>query len=191
MNLKGKKVLLRAVEESDLEMLQDLTNSPDFEKMIVGWSFAVSMKDQLNWFANCKQGLDRLRFTIETEQDGAVGLIGLRDIDWKNGSATGLGMRIAKTNLRTRGLATDAWMTLLRYSFDELRLNRIVGSYISYNKASARVCEKVGFKVEGVQREAVFKSGQFHDVYSLACLRSDYEALINENHYWEIEDEYK
>ena len=185
MNLKGKKVILRAIEESDLKMLQDLTNSPDFEKMIVGWSFAVSTKDQANWFEKCKQGLDRLRFTIETEEDGAVGLIGLRDIDWKNGSAIGLGMRIAKTNLRTRGLATDAWMTLLRYCFDELRLNRIVGSYIEYNNASARVCKKVGFKIEGVQREAVYKNGAYHNVVSLACIKSDYETLINENHYWD------
>ena len=189
MNLKGKKVTLRAVEERDLEMLKELTNSPDFERMIVGWSFAVSSKDQIEWFQNCKQGLDRLRFTIETEEDGAVGLIGLRDIDWKNGSAIGLGMRIAKTNLRTRGLATDAWMTLFRYAFDELRLNRIVGSYIEYNKASARVCEKVGFKIEGVQREAVYKNGKFHDVVSLGCLKSDYETLISKNHYWEINHE--
>lgn len=189
MNLKGKKVLLRAIEESDLSMLQELTNNPDFERMIVGWSFAVSKKDQDSWFQNCKNGLERLRFTIVTEEDGAVGLIGLRDIDWKNGSAVGLGMRIAKTNLRTRGLATDAWMTLLRYAFEELRLNRIVGSYIEYNKASARVCEKVGFKIEGIQREAVYKEGKFHDVYSLACLKSDYESLINENHYWDNENE--
>ena len=191
MNLKGKKVLLRAVEEGDLQMLQDLTNSPDFEKMIVGWSFAISKKDQDAWFQNCTNGLARLRFTIETEEDGPVGLIGLRDIDWKNGSAVGLGMRIAKTNLRTRGLATDAWMTLFRYAFDELRLNRIVGSYIEYNKASARVCEKVGFKIEGIQREAVYKGGKFHNVYALSCLKSDYEALIAENHYWEEDNESK
>jgi len=189
MNLKGRKVLLRAVEESDLEMFKDLTNSPDFEKMVVGWSFAISSKDQTEWYKNCKQGLAYLRFTIVTEEDGAVGMIGLRDIDWKNGSALGLGMRIAKTQLRTRGLATDAWMTLFRYAFDELRLNRIVGSYIEYNKASARVCEKVGFKIEGIQREAVYKDGKFHNVISLSCLKSDYKALIAENHYWDTKDE--
>lgn len=188
MNLKGKKVLLRAVEESDLVMLQELTNNPDFEKMIVGWSFAVSAKDQADWFSKCKQGLEKLRFTIVTEEDGAVGLIGLRNIDWKNGSAHGLGMRIAKTNLRTRGLATDAWMTLFRYAFEELRLNRIVGSYIEYNKASARVCEKVGFKIEGVQREAVYKNGKYHDVVSLGCLKSDYEELISKTHYWDDDE---
>lgn len=185
MNLVGKKVVLRPVEAEDLEMLRELTNDPEFEKMIVGWSFPVSKKDQDEWFLSIKNGLSRLRYVIETKEDGAVGMIGLRDIDWKNGSAYGLGMRIAKKEIRTRGLATDAWMTLMRYAFNELRLNRINGSALAYNAASLRVCEKVGFKVEGTQRQAVFKNGEFTDVIIMGCLKSDYEALIAENHYWE------
>ena len=187
MYLYGKKVVLRAVEEEDIEMLRELTNSPDFEKMIVGWSFPVSKKEQHEWFVNCRNSDSRLRFIIETKQDGAVGMIGLRDIDWKNGSAYGLGMRIAKQEIRTRGLATDAWMTLMRYAFDELRLNRINGSALEYNAASLRVCEKVGFKVEGVQRKAVYKDGKYHDVVMMGCLKSDYEQLTANNHYWEDE----
>ena len=70
MELYGKKVILRAVEEEDLEMLRELSNSPDFEKMIVGWSFPISKKDQLEWFANCKNSLSVIRYTIETEEDG-------------------------------------------------------------------------------------------------------------------------
>ena len=187
MELYGKKVILRAVEEEDLEMLRQLTNSPDYEKMIVGWAFPVSKKDQTEWFANCKNGLSRIRYTIVTEADGPVGMIGLRDIDWKNGVASGLGMRIAKKEIRTRGLATDAWMTLMRYAFQELRLNRINGSALAYNKASLRVCEKVGFKVEGIQRQAVYKNGEYIDLVMMGCLKSDYEALIAENHYWDEE----
>ncbi len=187
MDLYGKKVRLRAVEEEDLEMLRELTNDPEFEKMIVGWSFPVSKAEQKEWFSNIKNGLSRLRYTIETEADGAVGMIGLRDIDWKNGRAYGLGMRIAKKEIRTRGLATDAWMTLMRYAFEELRLNRIDGSAIAYNKASLRVCEKVGFKIEGTQRQAVYKNGKFHDVITMACLRSDYYELIEKNNYWDEE----
>lgn len=185
MDLYGKKVVLRAVEEEDLEMLRELTNSPDFEKMIVGWSFPVSKKDQAEWFMNCKNGLEKIQYTICTEQDGAVGLIGLKDIDWKNGVASGLGMRVAKKEIRTRGLATDAWMTLMKYAFTELRLNRINGSALAYNAASLRVCEKVGFKIEGTQRQAVYKNGEFIDVILMGCLKSDYEMLIAENHYWD------
>lgn len=185
MILKGKKVILRAVEQEDIEMLRELTNDPEYEKMIVGWSFPISKKDQEMWFSNCKNGLDSLRYTIETEADGPVGMIGLRKIDWKNGVATGLGMRIARKEIRTRGLATDAWMTLMRYAFTELRLNRINGSALAHNKASLRVCEKVGFKVEGVQRQAVYKNGEFIDLVIMGCLKSDYEELIAENHYWD------
>lgn len=187
MELYGKKVLLRALEEEDLEMLRVLTNSPDFEKMVVGWSFPISRKNQEDWFSRCKNDSSVLRYTIVTEADGPVGMIGLKDIDWKNGVASGLGMRIAKKELRTHGLATDAWMTLMRYAFYELRLNRINGSALAYNKASLHVCEKVGFKVEGVQRQAIYKNGTFIDLVMLGCLRSDYEEAVLKSHYWKDE----
>lgn len=93
-------------------------------------------------------------------------------------------MRIARKEIRTRGLATDAWMTLMKYAFTELRLNRINGSALAYNAASLRVCEKVGFKIEGTQRQAVYKNGEFVDVILMGCLKSDYEKLISENQYW-------
>lgn len=186
MDIFGKKVRLRAVEHEDIEMIRQLVNSPDYEKMIVGWSFPISTKDQEEWFMSAKNSMSgAIRYTIETEEDGAVGMIGLRDFDWKNGSASGLGMRIAKKEIRTKGLATDAWMALMRYAFEELRLNRINGSALEYNKASLRVCEKVGFKVEGVQRQAVYKNGKFHDLVIMGCLREDYEELIRTNHYWD------
>lgn len=187
MELRGKKVVLRAVEREDIEMLRELTNSPEFETMIVGWSFPVSKKEQEEWFDRCKNCNDVIRYTITTELDGAVGMIGLKDIDWKNGVASGLGMRIAKKELRTKGLATDAWMTLMRYAFEELRLNRINGSALDYNKISLHVCEKVGFKIEGVQRQAVYKNGRYVDLIIMGCLKNDYEELIEKNHYWDEE----
>jgi RimJ/RimL family protein N-acetyltransferase len=184
MILYGKKVILRAVEHEDIEMLRELSNDPEFERMVVGWSYPIAKQDQEEWFQSCKVSRDIVRFVIETEADGAVGMIGLRDIDWKNGVAAGGGMRIARKDFRTKGIATDAWMTQLRYAFDELRLNRINGSALEYNQASLRVCEKVGFKVEGIQRQAVYKCGKYHNVVFMAVLKEDYQALVQENGYW-------
>ncbi len=186
MELIGKKVKLIALEEEHIEMLRVLTNDPEFEKMVVGWAFPISKADQKKWFDNCKNDLSNLRYVISTEEDGPVGLIGLKNIDWKNGIADGGGMRIAKKNIRTKGLATDAWLTLMRYAFEELRLNRVNGSALMHNIASQRVCAKVGFKQEGIMRQAVYKNGQFHDLILYGCLKSDYEELIANNHYWEM-----
>lgn len=184
MNLKGKKVILRAIEEEDLELLRNLTNDPDFEYMICGWSFPISKKDQETWYSHNSNTMTQVRYIIETPDEGAVGMIGLQQIDWKNGVATGGGMRIFKKEIRTRGLATDAWLTLMRYAFEELRLNRINGSALSYNEASKKVCEKVGFKVEGIQRQAIFRNGKFHDVIQMGCLRTDYYEKVSETNYW-------
>lgn len=186
MELHGKKVVLRAVEEEDIEMLREMTNNPDFEKMILGWSFPVSKKQQREWFENCKNQSSSVRYTIAIKEDRqAVGRIGLSDIDWKNGVASVSGICIAKSEMRKRGLATDAWMTLLRYAFEELRLNRVNASVLVFNKASLRACEKSGFKVEGQRRQAFYKNGEYIDVVMLGCLKSDYEELISENHYWD------
>lgn len=184
MYLKGKKVLLRSVERDDIDMLRDLTNNPDFEKMIVGYSFPISKKDQEQWYDNYKASDKTLRFIIETEEDGAIGMTGLQNIDWKNGVADAGGMRVAKTNLRCKGIATDAYMTLFKYAFEELRLNRINGSALSYNAPSLHVTQKVGFKQEGIARQAVYKNGEFVDVVQLGILKSDYYEACERLQYW-------
>jgi len=123
----------------------------------------------------------KVRYIIETNEDGMVGMTGLRDIDWKNGSAYGAGIRIKK-GVQSRGLATDAYMTLFRYAFEELRLHRVNTSAFADNTASLRFLEKCGCKREGLQREAVFKEGHFKDLVTLAILKDDYEKIAEE--YW-------
>lgn len=187
MNLKGKKVLLRSIENEDIEILRELINDPWYESMIVGWAFPISKRDQEEWFKNYKISDKQLRLIIETEEDGMVGMTGLMEIDWKNGVAQAGGMRIAKKDLRTKGIATDAYMTLFKYAFEELRLNRIEGSVLTYNIASIKTTQKVGFKQEGIKREAIYKNGEYHDVISLGILKKDYLVKKKELGY-EVEE---
>ena len=42
MNVIGKKVYLRAMEPEDMEILREMTNNPDMERKIAGWSFPVT-----------------------------------------------------------------------------------------------------------------------------------------------------
>lgn len=185
MYLKGKLVTLRSIEREDIEIIRDGINNPDMEKSIVGWAYPISKKDQEKWFESYSPSDRMLRFVIETETDGVVGLTGLRDIDWKNGTADNAGIRIFNKELHGRGLATDAQFTLYRYAFEELRLNRISGKLLEENKASLRMDEKIGFKVEGIQREAIFKNGVYHNVYLMGLLKSDYEQIVRDKKYWD------
>lgn len=48
MNIRGKHVTLRAVEESDLELLQTMMNDPHISNVVLGYKYPVSSAQQKN-----------------------------------------------------------------------------------------------------------------------------------------------
>lgn len=184
MNIFGKIVTLRAIEEQDLELLRDMLNDPRMESAVVGWSFPVSSFNQQKWFeANANDGKNQ-RYIVETEMDGAIGLATLYGIDWKNRNATH-GIKLASKERRSKGIGTDTVMAIMRYAFDELGLHRLDGSWFDENVASRNLYLKCGWSVEGIKRECVYKGGVFKDLSIVGILASDYYALVEKNHYWD------
>lgn len=184
MNLKGKIVTLRAIEKEDLEFVRALINDPEMEQSIVGWAWPLSKKDEEQWYANFQNSASSIRYIIETAKDGPVGLTGLANIDWKNGSAKGAGIRV-KVGTQTKGIATDAYMTMFRYAFDQLRLHRVSTSAFEDNYPSLRFQEKCGCKREGVIRDAIFKNGGYKNVVMMGILAEEYRQHAKKIHYWE------
>ena len=43
-----------------------------------------------------------------------------------------------------------------------------------FNRAGVRAYEKVGYRREGVLRQAAFREGAYHDVYLMAILRDEW-----------------
>jgi ribosomal-protein-alanine N-acetyltransferase len=72
-----------------------------------------------------------------------------------------------------RGLATAALAALTDHGFGELGLRRIQAGVFSWNPASVRVLEKVGYRLEGRHRERICKQGRIGDMLMYARLRSD------------------
>lgn len=183
MNIYGKKVVLRAMEKEDCELVRGMFNDPEIENLVVGWAFPISKYGQEKWYEN-HYGDQSFRFVIETEEDGAVGIATLVDIDWKNRRATH-GIKLANKQRRAKGIGTDTVMAIMRYAFDELGFHRLDGSWFADNTASIRLYKKCGWVEEGVQREYVYKNGKFRDLVITGVLASDYYALIEKNHYWD------
>ena len=50
MNIVGKKITLRAIEESDLELLHQWSNDPEIWYLLGGWHFPVSLESMKIWF---------------------------------------------------------------------------------------------------------------------------------------------
>lgn len=185
MNIKGYKVILRFIEPGDLEAIREMTNDPEQERMIVGWSFPTARKHQEDWYQRILADRDSFRFAIE--YNGAfVGLSTLTDIDWKNRKAFH-GIRLTLNAPKGQGIGTDAVYATMRYAFEELNLNRLNGAILDYNIASWKLYTKCGWKVEGVFRQSVFKDNAYHDESPVAILKSDY--LEWKEHFIKFENE--
>lgn len=186
MNIQGKKVSLRAISHADLPMICELFNDPNIEDSVVGWAFPISIEQQEQWYNSHLTDTKNLRFVVETIDDGAIGIATLTDIDWKNKNATH-GIKLLNKPRHTSGVGIDTVMAIMRYAFDELGLHRLNGAWFNSNEPSKKLYTHCGWKVEGVQRESVYKHGNFRDLTMVGILESDYRTLIKKNHYWEDE----
>ena len=171
MNIYYGKVVLRALEKEDMELLRETVNDPEMERMVVGWSFPVSSIEQMNWYERTQGNKQHLRFAIEFEGQ-FVGISTLTDIDWKNRSAFH-GIKLISKAPKGKGIGFDAVCGTMQYAFEELQLNRLIGGILTYNVPSWKLYKKCGWKQEGVLREQVFKNNQYFDEIAVAILRSD------------------
>ncbi len=184
MNIKGKKVILRAIEEEDLDLLHKWANDPDLQSIMGTIHFPSSKAFHKKWFESIQGDNLNLRFAIDAG-DGIIGMSSLMDINWRNNRAWH-GVMIGETNTRGSGFGYDAVMATMRYAFDELHLERLDTQMIEYNTTSINFyCDKLGWKKEGVRRRWYFTKGKYWDRIMAGMTRQDYAELIEETKYWD------
>jgi RimJ/RimL family protein N-acetyltransferase len=184
MNIQGKKVTLRAIEERDLETLHKWASDPMTQDGIAEQYFPSSLDFHRAWFARMKDDHLNHRLIVEIPT-GIIGISSLVNIDWRNRRAHH-GLTLGESSARGKGYGVDAVMATMRYAFDELGLERLDGGMIEYNHASrALYQEKLGWQDEGVRRRYIFRKGRFWDYVPTGITREDYYTLLGRTHYWD------
>ncbi|WP_417371925.1 GNAT family N-acetyltransferase [Gelidibacter japonicus] len=185
MNIRGKKIELKAIEIEDLSLLHKWSNHPEINYMLGGWHFPSSMIDQEKWYNSLAVSSLNQRFAIHAPDLGLIGMANLVDINWKDRNAFH-GMLLGDKDMRGKGYGVDTIMAISKFAFEELGLMRLDGSMISYNEASIGVyTKKCGWQVEGVKKNAYFRKNQWWDKIVVGITRDDYFNLLVENNYWD------
>lgn len=177
--IEGNIINLRQMEESDMQCFYEMLNDPSVSSKVVGWSFPVSKVEQNEWYNKAIHYSKNKRFVIATKEDNKpIGMVTLSNIDWQNRSATH-GIKLHPSCPKGKGIGTDAVMTLMRFAFEEMNLNRLDGSWMEDNIASEKLYLKCGWKIEGVKEKAIFRNGKYHDLKITGILQDDYYRLIS------------
>lgn len=185
--IRGRRVYLRASERSDIPDFVRWFNDRDTASFL-SQRAPLSVPLEERWFDRMieSQGKTGHHFVIcLLESDQPIGTIGLFNIDFVDGNA-GLGIAIGEKRLWGQGLGSDALMAILDFGFGELRLERIWLEVFDFNPRARRSYEKCGFALEGTQRHAVHRRGEFHDVHLMSILRAEW-ASQERTRSWEFE----
>lgn len=175
--LKGKRIRLRPVRKSDLEMLLRWFNDQEVTQYLQQYLPMTELGEE-KWIEDLclsRRNTD-IVFVIEVdESEGtkAIGTCGLHHINWKDRDVD-FGIAIGEKKYWSRGYGTEAMTLLAEYGFEELNLHRISSAAYDFNERSIKAQQKVGFQIEGCVRSAIFKKGKYRNKIILGLLRDEW-----------------
>jgi RimJ/RimL family protein N-acetyltransferase len=106
-------------------------------------------------------------------KDPIVGLVSIIDIDWISRIAS-VGMmasKIYRGTLWTKRLPE----AITDFGFEVLNLRRLEAEVLDNNPAALSFDLNLGYQIEGRKRQAVYKSGNYHDSFLIAMLRDQWK----------------
>lgn len=173
--LEGQRVYLRPIEAADTDWYYQSLFHPDTRRL-TGTQKHFS-REQIARYIDGKASdpTSVLLLIALREDDSLIGDIALQSIDPINRSAN-IRIAVSQAAHQGRGYGTEALELLLDYGFGILNLHRIELNVYAYNDRAARVYEKVGFKREGVQRDALYYNHAYYDSILMAILEDEYRA---------------
>lgn|SRR5574344_223047 len=183
--MKKNSVFLRAFEPDDYILINKWRNDFEVQRNVAGRFRYVSEAREKKWV---EYQIDNnttdiyLAICNNNESKEMIGYTSINDIDYINRKAEWGGIVMAGDNHNSKQL-TDAILLIFDYAFVDMSLHRLTGAFLDYHKNAFYMNQMMGLKIEGVEKESVFKNQEYHDLYKVAILHNEYFDLLNSGGY--------
>ncbi len=111
---------------------------------------------------------------VERESGDPIGRIYISRIDRHSDSLDITKFYIGDAKLWGKGVGREIMNEVLEYCFTFLHMERVTLDYYTGNKRASTLYESLGFKSEGVARNATKKDGRYYDLHLMSMLRSEF-----------------
>lgn len=172
-----KDITLTPLKEEDIELVRQWRNSPEVSQYMYTENF-ISKEQQVKWFERIEQEKNS-KYWIINYEGNKIGVASLTDIDRKNRKCF-WGFYLGVSNLRGKGIGAKIEYNVLKYVFEDIRLNKLCGEVLSFNEKVIKMHEKFGFRREGYLRNHISKNEKFYDVVVIGLLLSEWNQLKEE-----------
>lgn len=176
--LETDRLLLRLVEDSDVEQLYEVLSDAEVAKFDY-FHPLTSIEQALKFIARFKNELEENEEItwgiILKETNQLIGTCNMGSFD-DGARRAEIGYDIAQSKWG-KGYATEALGAVIEYGFKTMNLNRIEATITPGNDASVKVLTKLNFVHEGIVRERDLIKGKLEDGIMMSILKRDYEII--------------
>ena len=178
MEIETQRLLLREFTFDDWAAVLAYQSDPRYQQYYpLAERTAIEAQNFVHMFLAQQREQPRRKFqlavTLKSEHK-LIGSCGLR-LDSAGVSQGDIGFEISPDHWGS-GYATEAALVMVKYGFNSHHLHRIWSWCIAENRASARVLEKVGMRLEGRLRENEYFKGRWWDTRMYGMLESEWRA---------------
>lgn len=175
--IETEKLILRPLTLNDAQAIfSNYANDPNVTKFMT-WPTHESIEDTRTilrtWIGQYDHS-DFYQWCIVLKENGndPIGTIGVVRVD-ENVEIIEIGYVIGKTWWH-KGITSEALTALIKFFFDEVKVNRIQARHDPNNPNSGKVMKKCGMKFEGIMRKASRNNQGIVDSAIYAILSEDY-----------------
>ncbi len=172
-------IFFRALKPEDAVFINSLRRIEDMENKIGGVKRFVSLEREIKWVNDLIMNDNPTMIYLaicEKGNDTIIGYTSVSDLDYRNGSCFWSGIKLSPEK-SGKGYGLQTALLILKYVFDELRMERCIAHGLEEHIIALRLMEKTGFRKEGLMRKYVYKNGEYKNTWLLSILKEEYELL--------------
>jgi RimJ/RimL family protein N-acetyltransferase len=176
-SLIGERIFLRPFEKRDLTHFQRWENDSELRKLI-GEVAPMSRTEVEKWYKDLLADQDRVWFAIVLKKrNRVIGEAGLLRMDRPTRS-TDMTIIIGERDAWGKGYGKEVGHLLLSYAFEHLGFHRVSIGVVGFNKNALKFWKSLGFRKEGVERDAHFYDNKYSDGIMMSILEDEYRKSM-------------
>lgn len=161
---------IRKLKEKDVDKIFEWMHYKETKNIFEKDFSKYNKSDILNFIRSNKD--NEIHFACTDDSDNYLGTVSLKNINYDNLNAE-LAISFLKEAQGT-GAASFAMKEILKYSFNDLKLNKIYLNVLSTNLRAKSFYKKMGFKKEGMFKKHIKKGKQYIDLEWYAFFKNNF-----------------
>ena len=171
---------LEPFSSNDFQQLIDWIPDASFALQWGGPSFTYPLTvEQLENYLKDSNEVNASKYifkAVEESTNNVIGHISIGNVDRMNESARIGKVLIGNLDSRGKGYGTQLMLAALKFAFEELKLHKVTLGVFDFNASAIKCYEKVGFKKEGLLRDARKNGDEYWNLIEMGILDNEWVA---------------